>query len=86
MAKTRKRVQVKSATIVGSSDYDRMRIKKVLLEENHRKNVGFFASIKEKPSTVKEPLPNTLVKVIICDKQLSIPYSVVKAAGYKWTL
>lgn len=80
----RKRIKVKSATIAGSSDYGRIKAKRAILEENHRKNASFFASIKEKP--VKEPLPNTLVKVLICGKQISIPYLVVKSTGYKWTL
>lgn len=84
----RKKIEVKSTTIVGSSDYGRIKAKRAILEENHRKNASFFASIKErKSSTMKEPLPNTMVNVLICGKYLSMQYSIVKAAGYNnWKL
>ena len=72
------------ATLAGSSDPRRIRVARNILEENHKKNVAFFATIK---ATVKitEPADNAIVTVKCGSGYVRVEYSVVKAAGYKWS-
>ena len=77
----RKRFQVKRG-LVGSSDLSRVKSVKAILELNHKefvKNVSLIAiEVKEK----REPLPNTLVRVLYGGKYILCEYRIVKAAKY----
>ena len=82
-------MQVKSASLVGSSDFTRIKSKRAILELNHKefeKNVSLmtFKEPSEKP-VKKEPLPTTIVKVLLCGKYINVEYAIAKAAKYKWT-
>ena len=86
----RKRMQVRSSSLVGSSDFTRVKSKRAILELNHKefeKNLSMMTFKKSSEKSSKEPAPNTIVKVLILGKYISMQYSVVKAAGYNnWML
>lgn len=63
----RHRIKVKSG-LIGSSDFRRVKSRRVILEENHKKNLAFFASIK--PKEVK-------VEIEITEQYLRSKYSQV---------
>ena len=86
----RKRIQVKSSSLVGSSDFTRVKSKRAILELNHKefvKNFNLMTINKSSENTSKkEPSPNTMVKVLIRGKYISVEYAIAKAAKYNWTL
>jgi hypothetical protein len=69
-------------TIVGSSDFSRVKSHRADLELNHKefvKNVSLMAiEVKE----ISEPSPDTLVRVLCGGKYILCEYKVVKAAKY----
>ena len=67
----RKRFKVKPG-LLGSSDFRRVKSSRVILNENHKKNLAFFASIK--PKEVK-------VEIEITEKYILSKYSRVYAMG-----
>lgn len=72
------------ATLAGSSDPRRIRAARNILEENHKKNVTFFATIKATVE-ITEPSNNTIVTVKCGNGYVRVEYSIAKAAGYKWS-
>lgn len=57
----RKRIKVRSS-LIGSSDVVRLHAKRAILEENHVKNVTFFASLKDNKKVVNEITEEYLIK------------------------
>lgn len=84
----RKTFKVKRG-IVGSSDYSRVKSNRADLELNHKKfvNSPLYTALVAVTKPSREPSPETIVKVAINGKWITMEYSVVKAAGYKnWEL
>ena len=68
MEQKRARIKV-NTSMVGSSDYKRMKAVRAILTENHAKNVSFFAAIKAEEKK-EEP--------VITEKYILSRYSEVK--------
>ena len=71
MEQKRERIKV-NTSMVGSSDYRRMKAVRAILTENHTKNVSFFAAIKAEEKK-EEP--------VITEKYILSRYSEVMIWG-----
>jgi hypothetical protein len=72
---------------VGSSDFTRVKSYRASLELNHKEfeNSSIALLCKSMPvEGLKEPSPNTLVRVKCFGKYITCTYATAKSAGFSW--
>lgn len=76
------RQRFKTSMLCTSANYGvSHRVHLKTLEENHNAFEG--SNLQRMALTNRDYRPNDMVTVIICGKNISVPYCIAKGAGYK---